>query len=127
MVSSPSRNRAHNGPAAPRATSERRLFPLMKLILPFDLIPHLEGSGIAASFGLKSSGSENHTVVDLKPADRRDLLFLLKSLESDLNIRCQKMQKHASRSPLPVRRRSGLEHSREVVRRSVELIEASLA
>src|SRR6218665_1622957 len=98
----------------------------MKLSLPFDLLPHLEGTSIAACFGLKNRLPSKHTVVELKVREAQDLLELLKALEADLDIRCKKGRKHASRSPIPPARRSGIEQSRQVVRQSVELIEAAL-
>jgi hypothetical protein len=98
----------------------------MKLSLPFDLLPHLEGTSITACFGLKNRPPENHTVVELKAKDLRDLLALLQALAADLDSRCQKWRKHHSRSPIPASRRSGLEQSRQIVRRTVELIEKAL-
>jgi hypothetical protein len=97
----------------------------MKLSLPFDLLPHLEGTSIASCFGLKNRPPGNHTVVELKAREAQDLLALLKALEADLEIRCQKWRKH-SKSPIPASRRSGIEQSRQIVRRTVELIEGAL-
>lgn len=97
----------------------------MKVSLPFDLLPHLEGTSIASCFGLKNRPPGNHTVVELKVRDVEDLLALLKALEADLDIRCQKWRKH-SKSPIPTSRRSGIEQSRQVVRRTVQLIEEAL-
>jgi len=98
----------------------------MKISLPFDLLPHLEGTSIASCFGLKNRPPSKHTVVDLKVREAEDFLELLKALEADLEVRCQKWRKHASRSPISPARRSGVEQSRQVVRQTVELIEAAL-
>ncbi|HEY8995600.1 MAG TPA: hypothetical protein VIM71_13105 [Lacunisphaera sp.] len=98
----------------------------MKIQLPFNLLPHLEGTSIASSFGLKNRLPEDHTVIELKARDTHDLLALLHALESDLHSRCLKWQKQASKSPVAFSRRTGVEQHRQVVRRTVELIESAL-
>lgn len=98
----------------------------MKIQLPFNLLPHLDGTAIASCYGLKNRASDNHTIVELSPRDARDLLTLLKALETELHVRCQKWQKQASRSPMGFSRRSGVEKNYQAVRRAVELIDAAL-
>lgn len=98
----------------------------MKIQLPFDLLPHLEGTSIAAGFGLKNHRPEEHTLVELKLRDAHDLLALLKALEADLHSRCLKWQKLASKSPLGLTKRPHVEQSRQAVHRAVELIETAL-
>lgn len=98
----------------------------MKIQLPFNLLPHLDGTAIASCYGLKNRASDNHTVVELSPRDARDLLTLLKALETELHGRCQKWQKQASKAPVGFSRRTGVEQNRQAVRRAVELIEAAL-
>ncbi|MFZ5494646.1 MAG: hypothetical protein ACOZE5_04835 [Verrucomicrobiota bacterium] len=100
---------------------------MKKILLPFNLLPHLDGTAIASCFGLKNRPSDQHTVIELTPRDTHDLLALLKALEHDLHIRCQVWQKQASKSPVGQSRRAGVEQSRQAVRRAVELIEAALA
>lgn len=95
----------------------------MTILLPFDLLPHLEGTGIAACFGLKNRPNR-HTVVELSLRETQDLLTLLKALEADLDIRCQKWRKQNSKSPITASRRSGVEQNLQIVRRAVELIGA---
>lgn len=119
-------HRTHNGPAAPEATPGRPLLSPMKILLPFDLLSHLDGTSIASCFGLKNRPPAHHTLIELKAQDMRDLLELLKALEADLHSRCQKWQKQSSKSPVGFHRRAGIEQSRQCVRRAVELIEASL-
>lgn len=98
----------------------------MKIQLPFNLLPHLEGTSIAACFGLKNHRPEGHTLVELKLRDAHDLLELLKALEADLHARCLKWQKQASKSPLGITKRPRVELSRQAVHRAVELIESTL-
>lgn len=98
----------------------------MKIQLPFNLLPHLEGTSIAACFGLKNHRPEEHTLVELKARDAQDLLELLRALESDLQARCLKWQKQASKSPLGITKRPRVELSRQAVHRAVELIESTL-
>ncbi len=98
----------------------------MKIQLPFNLLPHLEGTSIAACFGLKNHRPEEHTLVELKLRDAHDLLALLRALEADLHSRCQKWQRLASKSPLGLTKRPRVEQSRQTVRRAVEMIEISL-
>lgn len=98
----------------------------MKIQLPFNLLPHLEGTAITSCYGLKNRTSDSHTVIELGARDVHDLLTLLKALETELHDRCQKWQKQASKSPMGLSRRSGVELNRQAVRRAVELIEAAL-
>lgn len=99
---------------------------LMKIQLPFNLLPHLEGTSIAACFGLKNHRPDEHTLVELKPRDAHDLLALLKALEADLHARCLNWQKLASKSPIGLTKRPRVEQSRQTVHRAVEMIETSL-
>lgn len=94
----------------------------MKILLPFNLIAHLEGTGIASSFDLKNRSPENHTLVELSARDAHDLLELLKGLETELLIRAQKWQKQASKSPIVTFRRSAVEQRLQGVRQAVELL-----
>ncbi len=98
----------------------------MKIQLPFNLLPHLEGTSIAACFGLKNHRPEEHTLIELTPRDAHDLMELLRALEADLHARCLKWQKLASKSPIGFTKRPRVELSRQAVHRTVELIEASL-
>lgn len=98
----------------------------MKLQLPFNLLPHLEGTSIADCFGLKNQCPSDHTVVELKLREAHDLLALLRALEADLHARCLKWQRLASKSPLGFTKRPRVELSRQAVRRAVEQIEDAL-
>jgi hypothetical protein len=98
----------------------------MKIQLPFNLLPHLEGTSIAACFGLKNHRPTDHTVVELKPREAHDLLVLLGALEADLHARCLKWQRLASKSPLGFTKRPRVELSRQAVHRAVEQIEEAL-
>jgi hypothetical protein len=100
--------------------------PLMKIQLPFDLLPHLESTSIAACFGLKNLRLTGHTAAELKPRDAHDLLALLRALEADLHARCLKWQKLASKSPIGFTKRPRVELSRQAVHRAVEMIEEAL-
>jgi len=120
--------RAHNGPAAPGAIPERFLSLMRKKIqLPFNLLPHLEGTSIALCYGLHNRPSDDHTIVELNTREAHDLLTLLKALEHDLHIRCQKWQKQRSKAPVGFVRRERVEQSRQAVRRAVELLAAELS
>lgn len=99
----------------------------MKIHLPFNFLPHLEGTAIAASFGLKNRPPEHHTVIELTRRDTQDLLQLLTALETELHGRCLKWQKQASKAPVVAARRSGVEQDRQMVRRAIELIEDALS
>lgn len=99
----------------------------MKIQLPFNLLPHLEGTSIAYCFDLRNRAPENHTVIALTGRDAHYLLELLKALEADLHARCLKWQKLASRSPIGFSRRNEVEQSRQAVRRAAELIEAAIS
>lgn len=94
----------------------------MKILLPFNLIAHLEGTGIASSFGLKNRPPENHTLVELSTRDAHDLMELLKGLEAELLIRSQKWQQQASKFPIVAIRRSAVEQRLQGVRQAVELL-----
>lgn len=100
---------------------------MKKIQLPFNLLPHLDGTAIAACYGLKNRASDSHTVIELGARDTHDLLTLLKALEAELHGRCQKWQRQMSKSPIGFSRRAGVELHRQAVRRAVELIEAELA
>ncbi|MDQ5980805.1 MAG: hypothetical protein QG602_3783 [Verrucomicrobiota bacterium] len=98
----------------------------MKIQLPFDLLPHLEGTSIATCFGLKNQRPTDHTVVDLKTREVHDLLVLLRALEADLHARCQKWQRLASKSPLGFTKRPRVELNRQAVHRAAQQIEDAL-
>lgn len=100
---------------------------MKKIQLPFNLLPHLDGTAIATCYGLKNRSSDGHTVIELSSRDTHDLLTLLKALEVELDGRCQKWQKQMSKSPIGFSRRAGVELHRQAVRRAVELIETELA
>jgi hypothetical protein len=99
----------------------------MKIQLPFNLIPHLEDTSIAACFGFRNSPDNKHTIIELSSRDAHDLLALLKGLETDLQIRCDRWRRHSSRSPIPTSRRSGLELNLQAVKQAVECIEVELS
>jgi hypothetical protein len=99
----------------------------MKIPLPFNLLPHLEGTSIASCFRLRNQEPENHTVIELPTGDMHDFLVLLKALESELQARCLKWQKQASKSPVGLQRRAAVEKDRQAVHRAIGLIEAALA
>lgn len=98
----------------------------MKIILPFDLLRHLEGTSIADSYGLKNHPPKNHTTIDLSSRDAHDLLKLLKALEEELHSRCTRYQKH-SRSPIAGQRRQGVVERLRTVRCATELISATFS
>jgi hypothetical protein len=98
----------------------------MRITLPFNLLTHLEGTGIAASFGLKNHYPENHTVAELSLSEAQDLLKFLDALAEELQARMQRMQKQATRSPLGVRRRLEVETRLAAIRRAAEIIGAKL-
>lgn len=118
--------RAPNRPATSGETPGRPHFASLKLLLPFDLLAQLDGTGIAACFGLKNRHPENHTVVELTTQEARDLLALLKALETELDMRWQTWRKQASKCPIPVSRQSELEQRLQVVRRAAEMIGAEI-
>lgn len=94
--------------------------------LPFDLLTPLEGTGIAAGFGLRSCGVRRHTVVELGRSEAEDLLILLKALADELRLRCEQWRKHASRSPIPVKRRTATEQRLQAIDAAARLINAAL-
>lgn len=94
--------------------------------LPFDLLAHLEGTGIAAGFDLRSCTVKRHTVVELGRSDAEDLLTLLKALADELRLRCEQWRKHASRSPIPIKRRTATEQRLQGIDAAVRLISAAL-
>ena len=98
----------------------------MKILLPFNLLPDLEDTGIASCFGLKNRYPENHTLIELSLRDAHDLLTVLRALEAELHARCQRWQKQASKSPISVGRRTGIERRLQVVRCAVELMNGKL-
>jgi hypothetical protein len=95
--------------------------------LPFDLLPHLEGTEIAAGFGLRSYGVKRHTVVELGRSETEDLLTLLKALAGELRLRCEKWRKYSSRSPIPLKRHTATEQKLQVIDSAARLISAALA
>jgi hypothetical protein len=94
--------------------------------LPFDLLSHLEGTGIAAGFGLRSCGVKRHTVVELGRSDAEDLLILLKALADELRLRCEHWRRQASRSPIPIKRHTATEQRLQGIDAAVRMISAAL-
>jgi hypothetical protein len=97
---------------------------LSQVQLPFDLLPHLEGTWIASGFGLKNRMPQKHTIIELSKSDMADLLALLKGLEIELKTRCQQWRRQASKSPIPIHRRVGVEESLDRIGLAVRHIEA---
>lgn len=97
------------------------------MLLPFDLLTHLEGTGIAAGFGLRSCGVKRHTVVELGRSDAEDLRTLLEALAGELRLRCEQWRRQASRSPIPVKRRTATEQGLQAIDSAARLINAALA
>lgn len=124
---SPSRDARTTG-RPPRGTPPGRpQFAGVVVRLPFDLLTHLEGTGIAAGFDLRSCSVKRHTVVELGRSDAEDLLVLLKALADELRSRCEHWRKHASRSPIPIKRRTATEQKLQAIDSAVCLIKAALA
>jgi hypothetical protein len=98
----------------------------MKITLPFDLIPYLDGTGIAGSFGLKNQYPENHTIIELRKREAGDLLRLLRALEEELALRQLRLQRQSSKAPLIAQRRIGADSRLKGVRRAVEVISAEI-
>src|SRR4051812_32064171 len=83
-----------------RGAGSRPPAPAIKVQVPFDLLAHLDGTGIGASFGLREQGAKRHTLIELGRDDAEDLLTLLKALVTELRLRAEKWRKHASKSPI---------------------------
>ncbi|MBI5426459.1 MAG: hypothetical protein HZA32_20475 [Opitutae bacterium] len=94
--------------------------------LPFDLLSHLEGTGIATGFGLRSCSVKQHTVVELGRSEAEDLLILLQALADELRLRCEQWRKHASKSPIPIKRRTATEQRMQGIDAAVRLISVAL-
>jgi len=109
-----------------RGAGSRPQSPTIKLQVPFDLLAHLDGTGIAASFGLREQGAKRHTVIELERSDAEDLLILLKALVVELRLRSEKWRRHASRSPISVPRRTATEQKLQAVDSAAALIHAAL-
>lgn len=90
-------------------------------------MPHLEGTGIAAGFGLRSCSVKRHTVVELGRSDAEDLLILLKALADELRLRCEHWRRQASRSPIPIRRHTATEQRLHAIDSAARLTKAALA
>jgi hypothetical protein len=95
-------------------------------MLPFNLLPALEGTGIAASFGLKSGPADNQTAVDLAARDAEDLVRLLRALKGELETRAERLRKRDTQSPLGNCRRAHTDERLAQVNRAVELLAAHL-
>lgn len=108
-------------------TPSRPPSPTIKVQLPFDLLPHLDGTGIAASFGLREHGAKRHTAIELGWGDAEDLLTVLKALASELRLRAEKWRRHTSKSPLSFHRRTATEQKLQVINSAADLIHAALA
>ena len=93
----------------------------MKLSLPFNIIPVLEGTGIADSFKLKTK--DGKTLVDLGPGEDEYFLAVLKELEAELKYRLSHRTAQFSRSPLPTSRRNALKVHAELLSEARVLIE----
>lgn len=105
----------------------RPQIPDVTVLLPFDLLNHLEGTGIAAGFDLRSCPVRRHTVVELGRSDAEDLLTVLEALANELRLRCEQWRRQASRSPIPVKRRTATEQKLQAIDSAARLIKAALA
>jgi hypothetical protein len=124
---SPSRDARTTG-RPPRGTPlGRPQFPSVVVRLPFDLLAHLEGTGIAAGFGLRSCSVKRDTVVELGRQDAEDLMILLKALADELRLRCEHWRRQASRSPITVKRRTATEQKLHAIDSAAQLIRKALA
>ena len=112
---------------ASRGAGSRPQSPTIKVQVPFDLLAHLDGTGIAASFGLREHGAKRHTVIELERGDAEDLLILLKALVVELRLRAEKWRRHASKSPMSSPRRTATEQKLQAIDSAADLIEAALA
>lgn len=93
----------------------------MKISLPFNIIPVLEGTGIADSFKLKAK--DGKTLVDLGVGEEEYFLAVLKELEAELKYRMSHKSAQFSRSPLPTARRNALKVHVELLGEARALIE----
>ena len=93
----------------------------MKISLPFNLIPTLEGTGIADSFKLKAK--DGKTLVDLDPGEEEYFLAVLKELEAELKYRMSHKTAQFSRSPLPAARRNALKENVALLGEARALVE----
>lgn len=123
---SPSRDARTTGRPPRGAPPGRPQFPGVVVRLPFDLLSHLEGTGIAAGFDLRFCTVRRHTVVELGRSDAEDLLVLLKALADELRLRCEQWRKHASRSPIPIKRRTATEQKLQAIDSAARLIKDAL-
>jgi len=98
----------------------------MKIVLPFNLLPHLDDTGIAACFGLKNQPSDGHTVIELSSHEAHDLLKLLRALENELHSRQKRLQRTASRSPLGMQKSPGIENRLSAIRHAGDAISGKL-
>jgi hypothetical protein len=109
-----------------RAPGSRPQSPTIKVQLAFDLLAHLDGTGIAASFGLREYGAKRHTLVELGRDDAEDLITLLKALVTELRLRAEKWRRHASKSPISYLRRTATEQRLQAIDSAADLIQAAL-
>lgn len=93
----------------------------MKISLPFNIIPVLEGTGIADCFKLKAR--EGKTLVDLGTGEEEEFLAVLKELEAELKYRVSHKTAQFSRSPLPAARRNALKEHAALLGEARVLIE----
>ena len=122
----PSHSDSRSPGRAPRGAGSRPQSSTIKVQVPFDLLAHLDGTGIAASFGLREHGAKRHTLVELERDDAEDLLTLLKALVSELRLRAEKWRRHASTSPISYLRRTATEQRLQAIDSAAELIQAAL-
>lgn len=122
-----SRDARTTGRPSRGAPPGRPQFPGVIVRLPFDLLTHLEGTGIAAGFDLRSCHVKRHTVVELGRSEAEDLLILLQALADELRLRCEHWRRQASRSPVPIKRHTATEQKLQGIDAAVRLINAALA
>jgi hypothetical protein len=97
----------------------------VKISLPFNIVPALEGTGIADSFKLKTK--DGKTLIELGAREEEYFLAVLAALEGELRYRMAHRTAQSSRSPLsPLRKNSLREHSDLLIQARV-LIEKARA
>lgn len=89
-----------------------------KIVLPFDLITHLQETPIAGIFDLRNEGYPPRTVIELHESALRDLVVLLKNLHAEVRREPQTLQKQFDPEAL----RAALNRA-EVLREAYQFIE----